>query len=127
MKVINISDIEDLISAKIEIDNLRIVNNEITEKTQLTDFMNNYINMGSIFLNKGKNVPFKLLNLYKKTFLFVIEDKDSDNIKRLIQILIKHKYDLSTFEEIDLNTLAETYGTFDKIEVIMKDNKYYKV
>ena len=54
MTVVYISDIETLVKAKMEIDELQIKNEEVEEKSKLEEFVNKYAKLKDVFFDKGK-------------------------------------------------------------------------
>ena len=100
MKIVNINDIEDLILAKHEIDLYRIENKEISERSNLNDFINTYVSPKYIYLIDNKQLPFCLIDINNTKYLFVTEYTNLN--VNIIHKLKRLNYDLNFFD-FDLN------------------------
>ena len=103
MTVVYISDIETLVKAKMEIDELQIKNEEVEEKSKLEEFVNKYAKLKDVFFDKGKIIPFNLVDIYGHKYLFLADE--NDDISNLLAILndINCNFDLlKTVSDIDI-------------------------
>lgn len=129
MKIVNITDIEDLISAKIDIDKYLISNNKRSEKMSLEYYFQNYVNVDNAYLEHGKNIPFKILKLDNNSedndliYLYISEEPP----KKLIDVIESCNYDLTNLKSINVEEIITNYGELDKIDLIIANNTYYKV
>ena len=125
MKIININDIEDLILAKHEIDLIRIDKNEISERSNLNDFINKYASPIYVYLVNDKQIAFNYVKIYKdevnyNDYLFVTDYIDEN---KLIVNKIKHlKYDMNNLTKISISDLA---NLTEMNNIIIYNNQYY--
>lgn len=123
MKIVNITDIEDLISAKLEIDKYLLENDMEKEKMTLEQYMTNYVVVNNLYMDHGKNVPFSIIKLDKDhEYLYITE-----NYEKLINILKGYDYDLTKLKQISMPTLISNYENVNEMELFVINNKYYKV
>lgn len=114
MKIININDIEDLITAKIEIDK-----KSENGKSDLNEFINNYCLLDSVIIDKNQYIPFKL---YNNEYLFV---SDMSNIDTITEFLEKIKYDYSNLTETTFFEMNDE-KFLNNTTLLLYNNKYYK-
>ena len=114
MKIININDIEDLISAKIEID--KKLNNG---KSDLNEFINKYCILDSIIIYKNQYIPFKL---YDNEYIFV---SDLTNIDIITEFLENIKYDYSNLKDTTFFEMNDE-DFLNNTKLLLYNNKYYK-
>lgn len=120
MKIVNINDIEDLILAKHEIDLYRIDINEISERSNLNDFINTYANPKYIYLFNNKHFAFNYIKVNDIDYLFVTEYGESNN---LIVNKIKHlKYDMNNLTKL---TPGDLINIGELNNVIIFEGQYY--
>ena len=124
MKTIVITDIEDLILAKIDIDNWLIDSGQIESKMTLETYMTKYAITDMIYLDHGKNIPFNLIKLDEEhIYLFFTTEVN----EKLVKIIQECNYDISSLNEISIEKIIEDYGELDELELIIDDNKYYYI
>jgi len=125
MKVINVTDIEDLISAKLEIDSLLLSHKDIEKKIPLNEYMEKYCNLSNAYSYKGDIIPFAYYNIYGNQYLYIAQE--SDNIDKLIEKLKAIDFDLSNLKEITNIDIIEKFETYENAEYFIINNKYYNV
>lgn len=111
MNIVYITDIETLVKAKLEIDQLLIDNKEIDEKTKLEDFVNKYGKLSDVFFDCGKVIPFNLVDIYGKKYMFLADE--NDKIDNLLNYLKEIDYD---FSKLKVTTDIELLSKFGDIE-----------
>ena len=121
MKVVNINDIEDLILAKHEIDLMRIDHEEISERSILQDFINNYASPKYIYMINDKQISFNYIKIYDNDYLFVVDDNQND-INSIINKLKQLKYDMNNLTRL---TNADLINIVDANNVIIYNGHYY--
>lgn len=120
MKIVNINDIEDLILAKHEIDLLRIEHEEITERSILQEFINDYAAPKYIYMINDKQLPFNYIKIYNNDYLFVSDYIDENE---LIVKKIKHiKYDMNNLTKLKTSDLLQMT---EPNNVIIYNGQYY--
>lgn len=121
MKVVNINDIEDLILAKHEIDLMRIDHEEISERSILQEFINNYASPKYIYMINDKQISFNYIKIYDNDYLFVVDDNQND-INSIINKLKQLKYDMNNLTRL---TNADLINIVDANNVIIYNGHYY--
>ena len=116
MKIVSINDIEDLILAKHEIDLLRIEHKEISERSDLNEFIKSYAMTDYVYLINDKHIPFSFINMY----LFVTEYCEEN--KLLVNKLKHLKYNLNNMIKLSNSDLAKMENPNN---VIIYDGNYY--
>ena len=118
IKYINVNDIEDIITAKIDIDKING-----GEKSNLNDFFETYCMIDNMYSNDKLNIFFKIFKFGKNIYVFYIDesgklfDKFSETLKR-----IDYNFDKLNFNEIiDEKIFSENY------EYFIINNKYVKL
>ena len=120
MKIVSINDIEDLILAKHEIDLLRIEHKEISERSDLNEFIKSYAMTDYVYLINDKHMPFSFINIYDNMYLFVTEYFEEN--KLLVNKLKHLKYNLNNMIKLSNSDLAKMENPNN---VIIYDGNYY--
>ena len=146
IKIVKISDIEDLIESKIEIDKYLISTNQIDSKLSLETYMNKYCNISEYSYMKFESdkemiaFPFTVHIIGNTTYLY-ISDLDSNSqkiIDKIKNILNQTKSDITKLDIIngdemlksvyDINNNIESNKKSHAIiETIVHNNVYYKI
>lgn len=121
MKVVNITDIEDLVLAKHEIDTLMIEHGDIETRSDLTEFSTKVAIPNYIYIKNDRQISFGFINVYDNQYLFIAND-DETEINILKAKLKAIKYNLSNLNEIPRMTLA---SKIDMDNVIIHEGKFY--
>ena len=125
MKIVDITNIEDLILTKSEIDNYYIENEINKEKMELSDYMVNIATPNMIYSDHGKTIPFKMLELGKDLKYLFISNKEDSN--KLSSILEKINYDFSQLKKINIEYIVENYNGLEDIELFIINDIYYLI
>lgn len=149
IKIVKISDIEDLIESKIEIDKHLISTNQIDSKMLLETYMNKYCDISEYSYMKFESdkdmvvFPFTVHIIGSTTYLY-ISDTDSDSqkiIDKIKKVLDKTKSDITKLDTINSDELLKSVYDIDNkdnnqesnkkshyiIETIMHNNTYYRL
>ena len=124
MKIVVITDIEDLITAKIEIDKYLIEQGQQESKMSLEDYMNKYAITNMIYLDHGKNIPFNLIKFNDDNIYLFFTEQVED---KLVKIIEDCNYDISSLKEISIEKIIEDHQELENVELIIVNNKYYKI
>lgn len=120
MKIVNINDIEDLILAKHEIDLIKIEHKEISERSDLNEFINTYASPKYIYLLNDKQFPFNYIKIYDSDYLFVTNyDNENTYILNKIKSL---KYNMENLTLLKTNELINITSLNN---IIIYNNSYY--
>ena len=126
MKIINITDIEDLISAKMEIDKLLIEHKDIEEKMSIQEYMNKYCTLNAYaYCYYGEVIPYAYYNIYDNEYLFIIEK--SDNLEKLINTLQNIQFDYTKLKEMSHSDIIEKYQDYENATYFIINGKYYDI
>lgn len=118
---VNINDIEDLITAKIQIDK---DDSSVDGRSNLTEFIQKYCVLNYILTNNDKTIPFQILKLFNKQYLFYSSDNIED-LQLLIKILQPLKYDLSSLKPQPYTILLSNPLTDINDYYIVHNNQIY--
>jgi hypothetical protein len=120
MKIVNINDIEDLILAKHEIDLYKIEINELTERSNLNDFINTYATPKYIYIINDKQLPFSFVEINNIKYLFITEYTD---LNQCIINKLKHlNYDLNNLTKLSNYELS---NMIDMSNTIIYNGQFY--
>ena len=125
MNIAYISDIETLVKTKMEIDNALIKNEEIKEKTKLEDFVNKYAKLNNVFFDKGKIIPFNLVDVYGTKYLFLADE--NDDITDLTTILTNINFDFTKLQSASDIDVIQKFGQVDLAQYFYVNSKTYIV
>lgn len=125
MNIAYISDIETLVKTKMEIDNALIKNEEIQEKTKLEDFVNKYAKLNNVFFDKGKIIPFNLVDVYGTKYLFLADE--NDDITNLTTILTNINFDFTKLQSASDIDIIQKFGQIDLAQYFYVNGKTYIV
>lgn len=125
MNIAYISDIETLVKTKMEIDNALIKNEEIQEKTKLEDFVNKYAKLNNVFFDKGKIIPFNLVDVYGTKYLFLADE--NDDITDLTTILTNINFDFTKLQSASDIDIIQKFGQIDLAQYFYVNSKTYIV
>lgn len=117
IKFINVEDIEDIITAKIYIDNIN------KEKSDLDKFIDTYCLIDNMYSNNGLNLFFKLFIIENNLYIFYLDDSHK-LLEKFKNKLEKLNYNLDTLNYSDIGD--ETIVT-NKSEYFIINNKYVKL
>ena len=115
MKIVDITDIEDIVLAKAEIDKN---NPECEGRSNLNEFMSKYCTLTDVLVINDELLSFRYIELFNHQYLFIGNQKDKDYI---INFLKSIKYNLNNLKELKMNEFIE-YDSY-----LIHNNKYYKV
>ena len=121
MNIAYISDIETLVKTKMEIDNALIKNVEIQEKTKLEDFVNKYAKLNNVFFDKGKIIPFNLVDVYGTKYLFLADE--NDDITDLTTILTNINFDFTKLQSASDIDIIQKFGQVDLAQYFYVNGK----
>ena len=121
MTIVNINDIEDLITAKYEIDTILNEQGKLEGRSNLQEFINEYATPQYIYLINNLQIPFNYFKFENKDYLFVTNSDESEIniIKSKLKVL---KYNLNNLVLLSKNDLSKM---IDMNNVIIYDQKYY--
>ena len=125
MNIAYISDIETLVKTKMEIDNALIKIEEIQEKTKLEDFVNKYAKLNNVFFDKGKIIPFNLVDVYGTKYLFLADE--NDDITDLTTILTNINFDFTKLQSASDIDIIQKFGQVDLAQDFYVNGKTYIV
>ena len=125
MNIAYISDIETLVKTKMEIDNALIKNEEIQEKTKLEDFVNKYAKLNNVFFDKGKIIPFNLVDVHGTKYLFLADE--NDDITDLTTILTNINFDFTKLQSASDIDIIQKFGQVDLAQYFYVNGKTYIV
>lgn len=118
IKYINVEDIEDIVTSKINIDSL------LGEKSDLDSFINTYCMVDNMYSYHGKNIFFKIFDFDKFKYIFYV-DESHKSLKMFQEKLSKLNYSFDTLHYIDfVNDNVNIFN--DESEYFIIDNKYAK-
>lgn len=116
MKIVNISDIEDIVLAKYEID----TNNPACEgRSNLNDFIKDYCTLTDTLIIDNEYISFNYVELFDHKYLFISDDK---NTKKIIYFLSSIQYNYDNLQLLQMNEIIT-----DNFSYFIHNNKYYKV
>lgn len=117
MKIVDINDIEDIITAKIEIDKN---DPNIEDKSNLNEFVQKYCTLSDVLITQNDYKAFKYVECFDHKYLFVANKDDSNEILRLLKDI---NYNFDHLKEI--KNFIELMNT--DIHMLMHNNRYYKI
>ena len=125
MKVVDISNIEELVIAKLEIEKYLMSMNKIKEKLSLDEFITKYLDFSSnVFIynydNKETIYPFSIIDINSNKYIFVINE-NSTILNKFMKIMKDINFDFSLLKNIDYDKVNEEDYYF------IIDNKCMKV
>jgi len=123
MKVVNITDIEDLILCKHDIDLTLIEHGDIEEKMTIPEFMNKYVNLNNITYIENNNLfSFSIINVYDKEYLLVTE-VNNEYINKIKKIIASIDGDFSKLKQLKNIEITEDNWQ----SMLLYNGKYYQV
>lgn len=127
MKIVNITDIEELITTKIEIDNLLITHKDREEKMKLEDYMKEYCTLDKYsYMFNDYVYPFQYKKVYNNEYLFVT-DINNEVIEKISKFLKRINYNINNTSPISMKEVASIFEDPSKTEIIIHDGKYYSL
>lgn len=121
MKIVDITDLEDMILTKHEIDLLLIEHKEIEERTPLNDFFVKYSNLNETSYIEGTEIiPFAFHIVYDNQYLFV-NGKNEKN-EKIIEVLKKINYDYSKLQPVSNKDIID----LGNIPLLLFNGVYHK-
>lgn len=105
MKEVDISNIEELILAKVSIENKLKENDPEYKAMTLEDFVSNYIALTDVLVDDGEIIPFSLKDIDGEKYLMYSAetDKSYDKIKSHLKEI---GYDLSNLRELPYSEMV---------------------
>ncbi len=123
MTIVFITDIEGLVKAKMEIDELLITNKEIEEKSKLEDFVNKYGKLKDVFFDCGKIIPFNYVDIHGHKYIFLADE--TDNIEHLTSILENINYNASLLKQTSDIEIIKKFGDIENAQYFFINGKTY--
>lgn len=123
MKICDLSDIEDLILTKAEIEKALIENNVIEKKYSLEEFILNIVTVShNVFMHfnvkESTYTTFALYNFNNEHYIFNI-DTDPDKLEQLAECALK----CSSFENV-----TDTWASDSTItDILVHQSQFYKI
>ena len=127
IKIVSILDINELLNAKKKIEEELIKEGVIEDELSLENFIGDYVNLDKGYIYKGITTPFNIFRVGNTQYLFISEDKNNENVKRLNNVLKKKGYELARFRHIPLDEFGIKVGKFEDAEVLLFNDEYYNV
>lgn len=123
MKTVDITDIEDLILCKHEIDLKLIEKGDLEEKMTLPEFMQKYVNLNNMtYLEDDVMIPFAVVEVYDLKYLFV--SQNTSDVDKINSVLNKIKFD---FSKLQILTNHEIMLNNQVPPMLLINGKYYKI
>jgi len=116
MKIVDITDIEDIVLAKVEIDKN---NPDCEDRSNLNDFMSNYCTLTDVLVINNQLLAFKFIELFNHKYLFI---ENKNNLEEIQKFLSSIKYDFNNLQEI---SMVDFMNNSEKY--LIHNNKYYKI
>lgn len=116
MKIVDITDIEDVVLAKAEIDKN---DPNCKGRSNLNDFMIKYCTLTDVLVIGDKLLSFRYIELFNHKYLFI---SDKDQLEEISGILSSINYKLDNLKEM---SMAELISSSEKY--LIHNNKYYKI
>ena len=116
MKIINISDIEDIVLAKYEIDTN---NPECDGRSNLNDFIKTYCSLNDTIIIDDELISFNYIELFNNQYLFI---NDNNHVNKILDFLKGINFNYDHLQEIPLTELI-----LNNTGYIIHNNKYYKI
>ena len=118
--IVNINDIEDIVLAKYKLDT---TDPTVEGRSDLNEFMQKYCVLNDIAVINEELKPFKFINKFNMSFLFISNTDDKDIV---IQLLEKYNYNLNTLKEVKFEQMLDQSYLKDNI-MLIRNNKYYNL
>lgn len=123
MKIYNLSNIEDIFSAKMFIEQYLLEENKIEEKMELQDFILAYMNVSKkVYIKNDNIIPFEYHKINNEDIIIITNNEHIDLISNA---LMNINYDISNLSAIS-NEQLHTMFSNDNYECFIIDNKYKK-
>lgn len=123
MKIYNLSNIEDIFSAKMFIEQHLLEENKIEEKMELQDFILTYMNVSKkVYIKNDNIIPFEYHKINNEDIIIITNNEHIDLISNA---LMNINYDISNLSAIS-NEQLHTMFSNDNYECFIIDNKYKK-
>lgn len=118
--IVDINDIEDIVLAKYKLDT---ADPTVEGRSDLNEFMQKYCVLNDIAVINEELHPFKFINKFNMSFLFISSADDKDIV---IQLLEKYNYNLNTLKEVKFEQMLDQSYLKDNI-MLIRNNKYYNL
>lgn len=124
IKVINLTNIENIVLSKIEINKYLIENNIIDKDLTIDVFISKYILPNKIYISDDKSIPFGLYKYGDYIYISTTYETPEDEhlLNKLLVILKSVKYNIESLHEINIQYMIE-HNDIDNI--ISYNNKFY--
>lgn len=119
MKLISLNDPNEVLKIKNEIDKIRIDNGEITEATDMVDFVTELNMDKTIYVKEGSVVPFRII------YEFMIVAGDESKYDDAYIFLQRIDFDLTSLKQIKPEMVM--LGLSDDAEFIIMNGLYYTI
>ena len=116
MKIVDITDIEDVVLAKYEIDKN---NPECEGRSDLNLFMSKYCSLTDILIKDNQYISFRYIEVFNKKYLFISDKQYKDDITNFLSLI---KYDFNNLKEMPTNEIISNTNIY-----FIHNNKYYKI
>lgn len=116
MKITNISDIEDIVLAKYEIDTN---NPECEGRSDLNDFIKTYCSLNNTLIIDNELISFNYIELFNNQYLFV---NDNKQVQTITNFLKKINFNYNNLKEISMTDLILNNSAY-----FIHNNKYYQI
>lgn len=125
IKLVNIQDIEELISAKMEIDKKLIETGQRKEKTTLAEFMTDFASLKTAYLNHGEACPFSIITIDNTSWVLHTEISD-ENKNEMMRVLKSCELNIKKLKSVDSQYIASNYEDLSDANWIVDNGKYYE-
>ncbi len=121
MKFINITDIEELILAKVDIEKFLMKEKTIDKKYTIPEFVVYATSNNIVYVNNRKFISFSYVKTNNEQYVFVQDNYSKEIINTIKDFFVKYAQNSNFIKEIKPEDLLEK--SYDEYYVIK--NKYY--
>lgn len=121
MKFINITDIEELILAKVDIEKFLMKEKTIDKKYTIPEFVVYATSNNIVYVNNRKFISFSYVKTNNEQYVFIQDNYSKEIINTIKDFFIKYAQNSNFIKEIKPEDLLEK--SYDEYYVIK--NKYY--
>lgn len=121
MKFINITDIEELILAKVDIEKFLMKEKTIDKKYTIPEFVVYATSNNIVYVNNRKFISFSYIKTNNEQYVFVQDNYSKEIINTIKDFFVKYTQNSNFIKEIKPEDLLEK--SYDEYYVIK--NKYY--
>lgn len=120
LQVFSISDIEELIISKVQIEKQLFEKKEISQKSTIMEFIDKYGKLDNVYVYNDQIIPFNLVCINDNWYCFVANKEEINN--RLKTILSDLSCDLSKLKRADNIALMSDSGEIEEYFIINGSN-----